>query len=175
MKKIIQGLGTTKNYLDKKIKWDKLTEILDSIRYAPSSGDLQNWKVVVVDDLENKKKLAKFSYDQTWVSKASVVLVVCNDQSEVKRMFKGKADFYSTQNCAAGIQNMLLRATSLGIDSAWIRTFNAERIRSLLSIPEDIKIDALITLGYAKKREEKVIVNELKNVVYFREWGNSEL
>ncbi|MBT6995478.1 hypothetical protein HN865_05115 [Candidatus Woesearchaeota archaeon] len=175
MKKIIQGLGTTKNYLDKKIKWDKLTEILDSIRYAPSSGDLQNWKVVVVDDLENKKKLAKFSYDQTWVSKASVVLVVCNDQSEVKRMFKGKADFYSTQNCAAGIQNMLLRATSLGIDSAWIRTFNAERIRSLLSIPEDIKIDALITLGYAKKREEKVRVNELKNVVYFREWGNSEL
>ena len=175
MKKIIQGLGTTKNYLDKKIKWDKLTEILDSIRYAPSSGDLQNWKVVVVDDLENKKKLAKFSYDQTWVSKASVVLVVCNDQSEVKRMFKGKADFYSTQSCASGIQNMLLSATSLGIDSAWVRTFNTDRIKSLLNIPEDIKIDALITLGYAKKREEKVRVNELKNVVYFREWGNSEL
>ncbi len=175
MKKIIQGLSVTKNYLDKKIKWDKLTEILDAIRYAPSSGDLQNWKVVVVDDLETKKELAKFSYDQTWIAKSSVVLVICNDQSEVKRMFKNKADFYSTQNCAAGIQNMLLRATSLGIDSAWIRTYNADRIKGLLKIPEDIKIDALITLGYAKKRESKARVNELKNIVYFREWGKSEL
>ena len=97
------------------------------------------------------------------------------NKSEVKRMFKKKADFYSTQSCAAGIQNLLLRATSLGIDSAWVRTFNAERIRSLLKIPEDMKIDALITLGYADSREPQPKINELKNIVYFEEWGKSEL
>lgn len=175
VEKAIQGLETTKKYLDKKIKWDKLTEILDSIRYAPSAGDLQNWKIIAIEDQETKQKLAKFSYDQSWISKASAVLVICNDQSEAKRMFKKKADLYSTQSCAAGIQNILLRATSLGIDSSWVRTFNAERIRSLLKIPEDIKIDALITLGYADRREPKPRINELKNIVYFEEWGKSEL
>ena len=170
----MRSLDFSQSYLDKKIGWAKLTEILDSIRYAPSAGDLQNWKLVVVKEEETKKEIAKVAANQLWMAKADVLVIVCNDQSEAKRMFKEKADFYSTQSCAAGIQNILLKANSIGVDSSWVRTFNADRIRSILKIPEDIKIDAIITLGFAKKKEKTSRKNELRNITYFEEWGKSE-
>jgi nitroreductase len=172
--KTIQSLSSTKNYSDKEIDWARLTDILDSIKYSPSAGDITNWKLIVIKDKETKEKIAKISSNQLWIATAPVILIVCNDQSEMKRMFKDKADFYSTQSCAAGIQNILLMANSVGVDSAWVRTFNADKIRSTLNIPEDIKIDALITLGYADKKEEEK-KTELKNVIYFEEWEKIEL
>jgi nitroreductase len=171
----IQTLGSTKKYLDKEIDWAKLTDILDSIKYTPSAGEIPNWKLLVVKDKKTRKEIAKVSADQLWIASAPVLLVVCNDQSEMERMFKDKADYYSTQSCAAGIQNILLMANSVGVDHAWVRTFNAERIRSILKIPEEIKIDALITLGYADERERKPRKTESRNVVYFEEWEKTEL
>ena len=57
----MRSLDFSQSYLDKKIGWAKLTEILDSIRYAPSAGDLQNWKLVVVKEEETKKEIAKMA------------------------------------------------------------------------------------------------------------------
>ncbi len=170
----IQTLKSTKKYLDKEVDWVKLTDILDAIRHTPSAGDIANWRVVVVKDKKIKEEIAKVSADQLWIAGAPVLLVICNDQSEMERMFKGKADHYSTQSCAAGIQNILLLANSAGVDSAWVRTFNADRIRKILDMPDDVKIDAIVTLGYADKREKGERKTETRNVVYFEKWGKTE-
>lgn len=168
----IKTRRSTRDFLKKEIKWDKLTSILDSIRYAPSSGNLQNWRVIVVKDKENKKKISNFCLDQTWVAKAPVLIVVCNDESDVKRMYKKRSDLFSIQNCAAGIQNILLRANSLGVASCWIGVYNADKIKDLLKIPNKIKVDAVIALGYAAREEEMPNRLDLDKFVYFDEWGN---
>lgn len=170
----IQTLKSTKKYLDKELDWAKLTDIVDSIRHTPSAGDIANWKIIIVKDKKTKEEIAKVSADQLWISTAPVLLIVCNDQSEMERMFKGKADYYSTQSCAAGIQNILLMANAVGVDSAWVRTFNSDRIKKILDIPENIKIDAMVTLGYADKREKGERKTETRNVVYFEKWGKTE-
>ena len=170
----IQTLKSTKNYLDKELDWAKLTDIVDAIRHTPSAGDIANWKIVIIREKKTKEAIAKVSADQLWIAGAPVLLIICNDQSEMKRMFKNKADFYSTQSCAAGIQNILLMANSIGVDYAWIRTFNADRIKSILKIPDDIKIDAMVTLGYADKREKGERKTPVRNIVYFEEWGKTE-
>ncbi len=168
----IKTRRSVRRYLKKDIKFDKLTDILDAIRYAPSSGNLQNWRIIVVKDEETKKKIAEASADQLWMADAPVILVICNDKSEIARMYPKHADTFSIQNIAAGIQNMLLKANSLGIDSCWIGSYNDKRIKTLLRIPENISIDAILTLGYAADKEEMPKRIDLENITFFEKWGN---
>jgi nitroreductase len=162
---------STRSYLKKDISWDKLTEIIDSIKYAPSSGNLQNWKLIIIRDKEVKSEIAKICTDQSWVENAPALIVICNDESEVKRMFGKKAEVFAIQNCAAGIQNILLKANSLNIDSCWIRTYNVDRLRHILRIPDKIKVEAIISLGYAKRKPDLQQKLGLEKIVFFDEWG----
>jgi len=47
---------------------------------------------------------------------------------------------------------MALAAWSLGIGSCWIGSFNEEKAKELLKIPEDWKVVALVTFGYAAEQ-----------------------
>ncbi len=172
--KAIETRRSTRYFLDKDVNWNKLGDILDSARYAPSSGNLQNWRFIVVKDKEKKEKLAVAAADQTFIEKAPAIIVVCSDDADVKIMYKSKSDHYSTQNCAAAIQNMLLKATSLGIASCWIGAFREEKIKAILKIPDKIKVHAMIALGYAKREEKMPKRIDLENLVYFDEWKNKE-
>ena len=167
----IKTRDSTRDYLEKDIKWNKITDILDSINYAPSSGNLQNWRLVVVKDKEVRAEIAKICTDQPWVAKVPVLIVVCNDETEVKRMFGKKADLFSIQNCAAGIQNILLKANSLNIASCWIRTYNVDRLRHIIKLPDNIKVDGIIALGYAKRKPEETTKLGLDKILFYDRWG----
>jgi nitroreductase len=59
---------------------------------------------------------------------------------------------------------MVLAAWSLGVGSCWIGSFNEQKIKELLKIPEDWKIVALVTFGYpaeTPKPRKKKPANEL--------------
>ncbi|WP_120241797.1 nitroreductase family protein [Marinifilum flexuosum] len=56
-----------------------LMELLDAARLAPSGCNSQPWRFKIVRDIENKKKLQEYSYNQKFVSQAPVVLVICAD------------------------------------------------------------------------------------------------
>jgi len=165
---------STRKFLEKEIAWDKLTEILNSGRFAPSSGNLQNWRFLIVKDDKTKEKISNFCADQAWMANASTHVIVCNDDSDVKRMYKKRSDLFSTQNCATAIQNILLKANSLGIASCWVGVYNADKLRALLKIPESIKIEAIIVLGYAAEKEKPSPRLTLDKITYFEGWGNTK-
>ncbi len=45
-------------YQDKNIEQEKLSQILEAARLAPSAKNMQDWRFVVVTDKEKKHKLA---------------------------------------------------------------------------------------------------------------------
>ncbi len=63
---------------------EKIRELLDVARLAPSSMNLQPWRVVVVKDAERKKTLRKCSFDQPKVEEASAVLIMVADPVAVE-------------------------------------------------------------------------------------------
>ncbi|MCD4759379.1 nitroreductase family protein [archaeon] len=170
----IKTRRSIRKFLDKRISDEKIADILDSARYAPSAGNIQNWKFIIVRNKKTIEKLANLCADQVWVETATVLIVVCNDQSEVKRMYKKRAELFSTQNCAAAIQNILLKANSLGIASCWVGVYNGDRVKAELKVPVELKIDAIIPLGYAAREQEPVKRIDLENLVFFEEWGQKE-
>jgi len=55
-----------RKYLQKPVPWDHVSNILEAGRCAPSSGNLQNWKFIVVLDEGKRKALAEAALRQFW-------------------------------------------------------------------------------------------------------------
>ncbi len=56
-----------------------LMELMNSARLAPSGCNAQPWRFKIVTEEKAKAGLAEAAYDQTFISKAPVVIVCCAD------------------------------------------------------------------------------------------------
>jgi nitroreductase len=68
----------------RKFKYDDvpdevLSELLDAARLAPSGSNAQPWRFKIVKERENKERLVKAAYDQSFIAEAPVVIVCCAD------------------------------------------------------------------------------------------------
>lgn len=64
---------------------DKIRELIEIAELAPSSMNLQPWRIVVVKDDARKKALRKCAFDQPKVEEASVVLIMVADPGSLER------------------------------------------------------------------------------------------
>jgi len=58
---------------------DKISELLELVRFAPSALNLQPWKIKVIRDIKVKEQLRKASNDQAQITTCSHLLVFCAD------------------------------------------------------------------------------------------------
>lgn len=69
---------------DREVSKEKLRELIELANLAPSSFNLQPWKVIAVKDSERKKALRKCAFNQPKVEEASVVLIMIADPKGVE-------------------------------------------------------------------------------------------
>jgi nitroreductase len=176
IKEAIRTRRSIRRYLKKPVDDKLIAEILDTARFTPSSGNIQNWRFIVVKDTEKIKELTIAALNQSWMNQAPVHIIVCNDLTNIKRLYKERGEkLYSIQNCAAAVQNILLAAYSLGIGSCWVGAFDKEGVKRILKIPDGIEPEAIITLGYSFDKIFQIPHrHELHELTFFEEWGNKE-
>ncbi|EJG2066501.1 NAD(P)H-dependent oxidoreductase [Elizabethkingia anophelis] len=75
LQKTLNWRYATKAYNGKTIEKEKLEQVLEAIRLAPSSSGLQPFKVLVITNKELREKLQPISRDQDQIVKASHILV----------------------------------------------------------------------------------------------------
>ncbi len=160
-----------RKFIDKPIPFEVLAEVLNAGNHAPSAGNLQNWKFLVVTKEEYKKRLPLLCHNQVCAA-APVSIVVVSEPGVCEDYFKDKAEYYTTQSCAAAIQNMLIAANNYNLGAVWIGAFDEERIRIEFDIPEGHRIEAVIALGYSNEIPPPKNHKELRGVVFFNEWNN---
>ena len=178
--KVIKERRSIRRYLDKEIKLEIVSEILEAGSYAPSSGNVQNWRFLVVKDKKKREEIADACLGQTWMNQAPVHIVVCSDNRDINAMYKKRSEKYSVQNCAAAVQNILLAAYDKGLGSCWVGAFNEDRIKRILFIPDNVSVEAVITIGYAaykpiiedKKHRRR---HKVEYVTFFEKYGEREL
>lgn len=173
---LIKSRRTVQQFEPRFVSWEKISRIIDAARHAPSSGNLQNWKCILIMEPDQKQQVAQACYDQLEIAQAGALIVVCNEVDKVERYYGVRGErLYSIQNCAAAIQNMLLEAQSLGLGSRWIGGFDEEALKSQLGIPEDVRPQAIVAIGYAKEIPDKPPKYPLETVTYFRKWRSKIL
>lgn len=77
---------------DKNIPEEKLEKLLEIANLAPSSFNLQPWKIVLVNDPERKKILKECAFNQPKVQEASVVLIMVADPSALEENIERMLD-----------------------------------------------------------------------------------
>jgi len=79
--KIVQERYATKSFDGRKISESKVNKLLDLIRYAASSFNIQPWKILVITDQKIKEKLSPVSWNQAQITTCSHLLVFCADRN----------------------------------------------------------------------------------------------
>lgn len=75
----IKTRRSVRKYKDKPVDWDSIARILDAGKFAPSAGNIQNWKFIVARKDDVRKKLAEAAFDQDWMGEAPVHIVVVGE------------------------------------------------------------------------------------------------
>ncbi len=70
------------------------------------------------------------------------------------------------------MQNMLLKATELGVASAWVSAFDETKLKVHLNIPEHIRPQGVITLGYSDEVAVRPPIKAFFDYCYFETYGN---
>ena len=167
----IKARRSIRKYRSDNIPWDHISNILDAGRLAPSSGNLQSWKFIVIKDEAKKKQLADACVQQFWMESAPIHIVVVGDPDKVKRFYGDRGErLYVIQNCAAAVENMLLEATNLGLGSCWIGAFDEDMVRRALDIPPEIRPQAIITIGYSDETPQDQVRLPIEATIYLDKW-----
>ncbi len=160
-----------RKYKELPVAWDKVGQILEAGRAAPSSGNIQNWKFIAVLDKDLREGIAEASFQQYWMVQAPVHIVIVEEPLKAKRHYGLRGEkLYSIQNCAAAVQSMLLMAHELGLGACWVGAFDEERVKRLLKIIDEARPQAIITIGYADEVPPAPPKFKMDNVAYFNAW-----
>lgn len=155
MDDIIRSRRSIRRFQDKAVEPEKMTQIFEAARWAPSWGNLQCCELVVVENVEDKKKLASLLSPKNpatkCMEKAPVVIAVCGTP--------GKSGSYNNKQMTRyhhwflydlGLvsQNICLKASEIGLGTVIVGLFDHVQAEKLLGVPDGCELVALIPLGY---------------------------
>lgn len=151
---------------------DVLNRILEAATRAPSAGNLQPWRFIVVRDEGVKEDLARAALMQSWITEAPVIVVVCADldASGVRYGERGRR-LYAIQDSAAATMLMLLAAYALGLGACWVGAFDEDSVRKALNLPENIRPLSIVPLGYPAEKPYRTSRIPLTKIVYYDRFG----
>jgi SagB-type dehydrogenase family enzyme len=167
----IRTRRSIRKYKDKAVAWDNIVTIMQAGKYAPSAGNLQNWKFIYVKTDAKRKDIAKACLGQEWMEIAPVFIVVVAEPEKAERYYGTRGErLYTIQGCAAAMQNMLLTAHNLGLGACWIGAFDEDEIWRILNLPEEKTVQGVITIGYADEAPEPPPKYRIEHMTFAEKW-----
>ncbi len=138
---------SVRSYLDKEVEKDKLLQVLEAGRLAPSACNNQPVHFIVVTEPEQLQKIYEV-YRGTWIKEAPAVIIVCGNHIESWKRRDGKD--HSDVDAAIAVDHMTLAAADLGLGTCWVCAFDARRCHELFELPEHLEAAVLLPVGYPK-------------------------
>ncbi len=165
---LLEGIYTRRSirqFTDESVERDQLLEIIKAGTWAPSGQNNQPWRFVIVQSSDIRNELAKQTKYNFIIERAPACIAVFVDR---KAMYHDVKDHQSIGAC---LQNMLLAAHSLGLGAVWLGEIlkNAEGVRGLLGLPQEMELMAVVAIGHPvaqkhssqRKAVSEVLIKEL--------------
>jgi nitroreductase len=114
----IKHRRSVRRWIDKEVAPEEVRKLIDIAKWAPSSCNLQPWKILVLTKPEDKQFLVRYygsAHNRFWAS-APVVLVVLANLA----VYSHRETPYVQLDSGAFIQNLLLLFHANGLAACWI-------------------------------------------------------
>lgn len=132
----IVGLRAIRKYRQEQLTKDDLDAILEAARWTGSSKNRQDWAFIVVDDPEQRDRLAAAGSFTTPVREAPVTIALV-DQSQGYEFDIGRA-----------AQNVMLAAQAIGVASCPVTLHREDEAAAVLGLPSGSRCRYAVALGY---------------------------
>lgn len=157
-KECIKGRRSIRKFTDRPIDHSLLEEIIETASYSPSWKNTQIARYIAVEG-ELKDKIADectsaFPNNGAIIKGAPMLIVIAVIKNRCGYERDGsfttrRGDSWQMFDAGIASQTFCLAAYEKGIGSVILGIFDQDRIESILQIPEDRELVALIPVGYA--------------------------
>jgi nitroreductase len=155
-----------RGYLDKPVEQEKLDQIFEAARQAPSAKNLQDWRFVVATDRKIKQQVADCTNHPQAFGRAGAMIAATSVCDETMRCGQSIAPI----DVAVALEHIALMATELGLATCWIGSFDAQKVRQVLGIPKNVAIIELMALGYPADGKRQTTREPIGNIVCYNKW-----
>jgi len=155
-----------RSYQERPIEQEKLDSLFEAARLAPSAKNTQDWRFVVVTDKETKHQVAETTNRPQVFEKAGVIIAACSNSDDVMRC--GQA--IGPIDIAIALEHIALQATELGLATCWIGSFETQKVRTILGVPDDIAIIELMAVGYPADSGKQPGREPIEKIVCYEKW-----
>ncbi|MCD7847298.1 MAG: nitroreductase family protein [Oscillospiraceae bacterium] len=147
---VVKERYSCRSYDGRPVEPEKLAEILEAGRLAPTAKNLQEQRIYVV---ESEEGLAKIDTLTRCRYNAGTVLIVAFDKNNVFTYPGGKRDS-GIEDASIVTTHMMLAAKSVGVDSTWLNLIDPDEVKAAFNLPENEEVLCLLNLGYADENAE---------------------
>ncbi|HKL78279.1 MAG TPA: nitroreductase family protein [Gammaproteobacteria bacterium] len=152
---------------------DEVRAILETAILSPTAFNIQNWRLVRVTDTELRAKLREVAWDQSQVTDASELFILCADLRawdkeperywvdapqavqdlivpNIRKYYDGRPDVARDEgmrSCGMIAQSLMLLATERGYDTCPMDGFDFDAVAELINLPEDHAISMMVAMG----------------------------
>jgi nitroreductase len=156
-----------------KMSADEERQLLELAMLSPTAFNIQNWRFVVVRDMETRKKIRAVAWDQAQVTDASLLVVLCAnlkawEQDPAKywrnapkpvqdflvpaidQYYQGKPQVQrdeAMRSCGLAGQTIMLAAKAMGYDTCPMDGFDFDAVGKIINLPSDHAIAFMIAVG----------------------------
>lgn len=154
--------------MDIPVENEKLHAILETACAAPSAGDLQSYKIIVVTGQTVRNRLRVAAGEQSFISEAPVYLVFCADTQRASQQFSKRGEtLYAVQDATIAAAYSQLAIVAAGMGSTWIGNFDEAEVSELLELEEGLIPVALLSLGYPAELPEPTPRRRMDEITRF--------
>ena len=165
---LVQKRYSVRSYKTDAVEDDKLEQVLEAARLAPTAANRQPFQFVVIHTSGREEELKRI-YNRDWFAQAPVVICACtvSDQGWVRR---GDGKNYCEIDVAIAMDHLVMAATDLGLGTCWIGMLDPAVTREVLGIPDDVEPVAFTPLGYPADEPKPKQRKALSEIVHYERW-----
>ena len=142
-----------RKYTEELVSDEDINELMHAAMSGPSAMNKKPWDFYVVQNQEVLKKVIKCLLFANYGAKAAIIVV-----GNLHRALPFDMKEFWIQDCSAATENILLRATDLGLGSCWCGVYPRKgtiaKLQEVLGLKEkEIPLNVIL-LGHPKNEPE---------------------
>ena len=163
MIELLRNRRSARKYKPQRIEPEKAELLKEALLRSPTSKRINHPEFVFVDEKPLLSELSRAKpHGSSFLENAALAIVVCGNEK--------RSDVW-VEDCSIASILVQMTALSLGIGSCWVQirlrqhgdTGTAEQhVQSLLGIPQHMRVESIIALGYPDQENDPISGDQLK-------------
>jgi len=162
--------------------------VLEAAHWAPSWGNNQCWRFILVKNSQMKAKIAdtltKIKIDNEWVDNAAsmaieqapLLVVLCAEKGQAGYSVDGttstdKGKYWFMFDVALAMENLTLAAHATGLGTVIVGGFDSIEVEQLLGVPDGFAVVSMTPLGIPEQKGQISPRKKLAEVTFKEKFG----